>query len=127
MDKAIFEARKQELLSKSEGGDLRVEIVRASNGELVAYCASSVSKEHCGEIDSMFVLPPWRGQGIGTDLIRHAILWMDEMGSVRKQVVVAWANTYALDLYAKFGFIPRAITMQQAEPSGAAIPASRDG
>jgi GNAT superfamily N-acetyltransferase len=115
MDKAAFETRKQELLAKSEGGFLRIDTVTGSAQELIAYCASSVSKDYCGEIDSMFVLPAWRGQGIGTELVRRSILWLDEMGSVRKQVVVAHANTHALDLYAKFGFIPRTITMQQEE------------
>ena len=54
------------------------------------------------------------------NLIRRAILWLDEMSSVRKQVVIAHANSHALDLYAKFGFVPRTITMQQAEPGGPA-------
>ncbi len=120
MDKAVFERRKQKLVSKSEGGALRIDMVKISNQELIAYCVSSVSQDHCGEIDSMFVLPSWRGQGIGMNLIRRAILWLDEMSSVRKQVVIAHANSHALDLYAKFGFVPRTITMQQAEPGGPA-------
>jgi ribosomal protein S18 acetylase RimI-like enzyme len=114
MGRATFEARKQELLAKSTNGTLRIELVSTASDAIdIAYCVSTVSAEGRGEIDSLFVDARFRGQGIGSELIRHALTWLDGMGATTKVMSVAYANEEALALYRRFGFQPRTVLLQQ--------------
>jgi len=119
MERATFEARKQELLTKSTNGTLHIELVSTtSDAADIAYCVSTVSAEGQGEIDSLFVDARFRGQGIGSELIRHALAWLDGIGAKTKVVAVGYANEEALALYRRFGFQPRTVLLQhmQAAP-----------
>lgn len=114
----VFEPRKQELLAKSAGGKIRVELVKAApEGADVAYCVSTVSAGGHGELDSMFVEARFRGRGIGSELIRRSLAWQESMGASSKVVVVAYANEEALALYRRFGFQPRTLVLQQGRES----------
>jgi GNAT superfamily N-acetyltransferase len=66
-----------------------------------------------GAIDSLFVLPGHRSHGIGAELMRRALEWLDASGATSKMVSVFHANGDALNFYARFGFHPRAIELQQ--------------
>lgn len=49
--------------------------------------------------------PPWRNQGIGTALMRHAVEWARSTGILtRIQLFVFARNAAAIHLYEKFGF-----------------------
>jgi GNAT superfamily N-acetyltransferase len=110
----IFGPRKRELLAKAAPGKIRVEFVTiASDGVDIAYCISTVSASGRGEVDSMFVEEGFRGRGIGSNLIRHALTWMESMGASSRVVTVAHANEEALAFYKRFGFHPRTILLQQ--------------
>jgi diamine N-acetyltransferase len=110
-----FEPRKQEILGKAARGKIRVELVSiAPRGEDIAYCVSTVSEGGRGEIDSMFVEERFRCHGIGSQLVRHALAWMDDMEASSKVVTVAHANEAALAFYERFGFQPRTVLMQQS-------------
>jgi ribosomal protein S18 acetylase RimI-like enzyme len=114
--RATFEPRKRELLDKSAGGALRVELATAgSHGGPVAYCVSTLSGDNAGEIDSLYVDAEWRGRGIGSELVRRALAWLDAADARSKIVCVAQANRDALALYARFGFHPRTVVMKQVE------------
>lgn len=116
MARAAFEARKQELLNKSTNGKLHIEMVSTtSDAADIAYCVSTISAEEQGEIDSLFVDARFRGQGIGSELIRHALTWLDGMGAMTKVVSVAYANEEALALYRRFGFQPRTVLLQHMQ------------
>jgi GNAT superfamily N-acetyltransferase len=109
-----FEPRKQGLLGKAAEGRLRIELVSlASHGTDVGYCISSVSAEGCGEVDSMFVEERFRGCGVGSELLRRALAWLDSVGASSKVVTVAHGNAGALALYQRFGFQPRTILLRQ--------------
>ncbi len=111
----IFEPRKQEMLAKARGGKIRVELVSIStDAPDIAYCVSTVSEAGRGEVDSMFVEERFRGRGIGSELIRHALAWMESLGASSKVVTVAHANGQALAFYQRFGFRPRTILLQQS-------------
>src|SRR6267142_5318776 len=111
-----FEPRKQEILAKSAAGKIRIELVStATDGLDVAYCISTVSRDGCGEMDSMFVEEAFRGRGIGSELVRHALEWLESAGATSKVVTVAFANEEALSFYQRFGFQPRTVLMQQSE------------
>ena len=109
----LFEPRKQGILSKAAAGKLRIELVSTtSQAADMAYCISSVSADGCGEVDSMFVEEQFRGRGVGSELLRRALAWLDSAGASSKVVTVAYDNQGALALYKRFGFHPRKISLQ---------------
>jgi len=111
-----FEPRKQELLTKAAAGKIRVELVStAADASDIAYCISTVSTNGCGEIDSMFVEEAFRGRGIGSELVRRALDWLESAGATSKVVTVAHANEEALAFYRRFGFQPRTVLLQQSK------------
>jgi GNAT superfamily N-acetyltransferase len=115
-----FEARKQELLAKAAAGKMRVELVSlASNAADIAYCVSTVSTDGRGEVDSMFVEERFRGRGIGSELVWHALAWLEGMEALSKVVTVAHANDEALVFYRRFGFHPRTVLLQQSHDNAA--------
>lgn len=107
-----FEDRKRVILQRAWGGDVKVDL--AMDGSvLVGYCVSSIDKWLTGEIDSIFVDPNYQGQGIGTTLMRKALLWLDSKGAKKKIVSVAVGNEQAWEFYAQFGFLPRRTLLEQ--------------
>jgi ribosomal protein S18 acetylase RimI-like enzyme len=110
-----FEPRKQEILAKSAAGKIRIELVSIAPAAAdIAYCVSTVSAGGLGEVDSMFVEERFRGRGIGSELVRHALAWLEGMGASSKVVTVAHANGEALAFYQRFGFHPRTVLLQQS-------------
>jgi diamine N-acetyltransferase len=110
-----FETRRQTLLAKGDAGGLRVELVTlGADGPKVAYCVSTISAEGVGEIDSIFVEESLRGRGIGAELMRHALAWLDRMQATSKILAVMYENNEALVFYARFGFHPRTVVLQQS-------------
>ena len=72
----VFEPRKQEILGKAAPGKTRIELVSIVSDPVdIAYCVSTISPGGRGEIDSMFVEECYRGRGIGSELVRHALAW----------------------------------------------------
>jgi ribosomal protein S18 acetylase RimI-like enzyme len=116
----IFGPRKQELLAKAEAGKIRIELVStASDAADIAYCVSTVSAGGRGELDSMFVEECFRGRGIGSELVRHALAWLESVGASSRVVTVAHANEAALAFYKRFGFHPRTILLQRSQDNTA--------
>jgi GNAT superfamily N-acetyltransferase len=110
----IFEPRKQEILGKAAPGKTRIELVSiVSESVDIAYCVSTVSPGGRGEIDSMFVEERCRGRGIGSELVRHALAWMESAEASSKVVTIAYAKEEVLAFYRRFGFHPRTILLQQ--------------
>jgi ribosomal protein S18 acetylase RimI-like enzyme len=115
-----FDVRKKQLLAKADAGRLRVELVSAnSDGPSVAYCISTVSTDGAGEIDSIFVEEHLRGQGVGTELMRRALAWLESMKVTSKIVSVMTENEEALAFYRRFGFHPRTILLQESHDNAA--------
>ena len=110
----LFEPRKQGILAKAAAGKLRIELVSvASHASDIAYCITTVSAEGCGEIDSMFVEEHFRGCGVGSELVRRALAWLDSVGASWKVVTIAHGNERALAFYKRFGFHPFSILLRQ--------------
>jgi len=110
----VFEPRKLGILGKAAAGKLLIELVRtASPATDIAYCISTVSADGCGEVDSIFVEEQFRGGGVGSELLRRALAWLDRAGASSKVVTVAHGNEGALALYRRFGFHPRTVLLQQ--------------
>lgn len=60
-----------------------------------------------GQIGRMAVLRPWRGKGIGTALLKEAVLHSAKAPFLHAQV-------HALPFYQRFGFEPRGETFDEA-------------
>ena len=71
--------------------------------------ASAVS--HCGTL-GMGVLPEYRGQGIGCQLLGASITKAWKNGITRIELEVRADNEHAIKLYEKFGFIHEACKRQ---------------
>ncbi|MEI6633869.1 MAG: GNAT family N-acetyltransferase [Chlamydiota bacterium] len=107
-----FSFRERRLVEKARRGEVRVELVAESGaGGYAAYCVSSVSRDGEGEIDSLFVDERFRGRGLGSELMRRALEWMDAAGATSRTVVVAEGNERAHGFYRKFGFLPFSVTL----------------
>lgn len=110
--KVTFEERREALCRKSEGGLLRLEIVQAEDGDR-GYCISTISGTKAGEIDSIYVEEAYRGRGIGTALMEHAIEWLEAHRADPITLAVAVGNVEVMAFYRRFGFFPRQIILER--------------
>jgi diamine N-acetyltransferase len=109
-----FDDRKAYFTKKAGEGLLRVDIAYDTGASRpVGYCVSSITREKVAEIESIFVEPEYRSQGIGTGLMTRALGWMDRCGAERKRVFVADGNEEAWGFYQRFGFFPRMTVLEQ--------------
>ena len=109
-------ARKAELMNKSKGGYLRIDVAEDTDTrENVGYCISSVSKIGIGELDSIFVNAEYRKYGIGDRLMQRALIWMDEKHARAKILVVGAGNEQVFTFYSRYGFYPRSIVLEQVK------------
>ncbi len=112
-DHFTFEKRRADLLNKSLGGLLRVDIANdRDTGRNVGYCVSSL-KNNEGEIDSIFIDPDYRAAGIGSAFMERALAWVDGQHATVKRVAVAVGNEDVFGFYEKFGFLPRQVILEQ--------------
>lgn len=119
-----FDDRKAHFIRCAEEGDLRVDLAcDPTAGRCVGYCVTSLSAERIGEIESLYVDEAYRSQGIGTALVRRALLWLDENGLVENRVAVAEGNEGVFSFYQKFGFYPRRTVLEQVRESASTRPA----
>ena len=113
---ATFEGRAIELLGKSEHGDMLIDLVKdVSTKNIVGYCVSTIDMNRQGEIDSIYVEPEYRRDGIGKSLMERAISWMNSKSVPRKMLVVADGNEEVFDFYKQFSFYPKTTILVQNE------------
>ena len=109
--KITFDLRKKELLEKSRKGPLRIDLARDVNsGELVGYCVSTISGDRQGEIDSIYTEPDYRQSGIGDNLMKRALRWMDDLSVTKKILVVGAGNEEVFAFYSRYTFYPRSVS-----------------
>ena len=112
-----FATRKKQLLEKSRGNTIRIDLARDEDlGEFVGYCVSTISEERQGEIDSIYIKPDYRRFGIADNLMKRALHWMDEQLITKRILVVGAENEEVLGFYSKYGFHPRNIVLEQVQP-----------
>lgn len=104
-----FEDRSKQLLKKEN-----IKIFVANNGsENIGYCVSTI-ENNTGEIDSIYIIPKYQGQGIGKELIEKGLDWLEKMGCKSIKVAVAEGNEQAIHFYEGFGFKKRFVVLQKA-------------
>jgi ribosomal protein S18 acetylase RimI-like enzyme len=107
-----FAQRKAKLLKKNQNGKLRIEIAQVDE-QSVGYIIAAIHEGGVGEIESIFIQDDYRCQGIGNELMRRVLAWMDNARVHQKIIDVAVGNENAFDFYARFGFFPRITILKQ--------------
>ena len=111
-----FEWRKNLLLKKSELRVIRVILAKDNtSGEILGYCVGSISGENQGEIDSIFVESEYRKSGIGDELMKRALNWMNEKQVEGKTLGVAAGNEHVFGFYGRYGFYPKTTILEQVK------------
>jgi len=115
-DRMTFDLRKKGLLDKSREGAMRIDMARDTDtGELVGYCISTIYRDRQGEIESIYIEPDYRGSGIGDNLMKRTLRWMDEYPVARKVLAVGAGNEGVFAFYSRYSFYPRTIVLEQIE------------
>ena len=112
-----FADRKENILAHAAGG-LGVLLARDNTGRLAGYCVNTINEKRVGEIDSLFILPEYRGKGLGEILVERSVNWLKEQEVTRIFLEVAAGNEQVFEFYARFGFYPAKIVLEQ-HPGGA--------
>jgi ribosomal protein S18 acetylase RimI-like enzyme len=111
-----FETRKKQLSEKSRDGALRLDLAKdLGSGEYIGYCVVSLNAEEQGEIDSIYVEKEFRGSGIGDELVRRALSWLDSLPAKRKILVVGEGNESVFNFYRHYNFFPRSTILEQID------------
>jgi ribosomal protein S18 acetylase RimI-like enzyme len=108
-----FEDRERAILQRAFGGDVSVDLALDASGALVGYCVSSIDRWLVGEIDSIFVIANYRGQGIGRALMEKSLAWLSGKEAHKKIVSVAVGNEQVYGFYSRFGFLPRRTLLEK--------------
>lgn len=104
--------RRRELLEKSRGGGLYLDIARDGDAT-VGYCITTLDAGKQAELESIYIEEAWRRHGIGTAFMQRALAWMDARGAERRRIGIAAGNEGAIAFYRRFGFEPRTVIMEQ--------------
>lgn len=116
----VFAQRREELQAKARLGASR--LLLAWDGEAdraVGYCFSTAVPGGAGEVESLYLEPAHRSDGLGSAMVGDALAWMGRLGVERKVLVVVSGNDRALDFYARLGFRPRRVEMEWVAHEGA--------
>ncbi len=109
-----FEDRRDELLKKSSQYNMRVEVVSDYYKDcFVGYCISSINNEGKGEIDSIYLEKEYRKLGLGKEMVKRAMEWIESQDTDELQIVVAVGNEDLLQFYSSFNFFPRHIILEK--------------
>lgn len=109
-----FEKRRANILTHGTQG-LHVIMAQMDSGAYAGYCVSTINDSRAGEVDSLYLLPDLRGQGIGELLVQESISWLKAQGVTRIFLEVSAGNEEAYGFYAKLGFFPAKIILEQKE------------
>jgi ribosomal protein S18 acetylase RimI-like enzyme len=109
-----FEDRKEEILEKSSQGNLLIEILSDCERDCcVGYCISSINEKGQGEIDSIYIKKDYRNLGLGKEMLKRALDWMENQDPEELQIMVAAGNEDLLPFYSSFNFFPRHIILKK--------------
>jgi diamine N-acetyltransferase len=104
--------RKAGLIDKGHNGRLFVVLAGDDQTNLfVGYCVATVDLHNVAEVDSLFIDEDCRSSGIGTELVRRTLMWIESEKPASTMVNVAVGNESAFGFYRQFGFYPRVTTL----------------
>jgi GNAT superfamily N-acetyltransferase len=89
---------------------LRIDMALVKD-EPIGVCLSSYDARKEGRLDTLYVVPRFRGKGIGTVLMKRAMKWFKASGVKGTTISVLYGNEEVFPFYAKFGFRPTRYTL----------------
>lgn len=105
-DSAKQERGLRQILDNSETG--RIFVVRASGRAIgMANLLFTVSTAEGGKaaiLEDVIIAQPWRGKGLGKQLVEHVLHWAVENGCLRVTLLADRENAHALGFYRHLGF-----------------------
>lgn len=102
----------EERLKKYGKASIKVRVDLALvKDEPIGVCLSSYDARKDGRLDTIYVEPRFRGKGIGTALMKRALVWFKRSGVKGRSVSVLYGNEEVFPFYAKFGFKPMRYTL----------------
>ncbi|NLV25735.1 MAG: GNAT family N-acetyltransferase [Methanomicrobiales archaeon] len=116
MKKVSFKERKKEIIRRNEERQIMIYMaVDDRTSSDIGYCLCSAASLSFGEIESIFIRDKARNMGIGTCLMKMAIIWMKKMNVTDIRVHVTVGNEGVIAFYQKFGFYPRQYILENCE------------
>ena len=97
------------------------QFVAVSAGEVVGWCDVTPKERPIyahGGVLGIGLLPQFRGQGIGTNLIRATLAATRTIGLHRVELTVRQNNTRAIELYRKVGFVVEGLQRDAVQIDG---------
>lgn len=93
--------------------------VAQEEGEVIGYAVGITVRaetfrttEKLAELESMYLRPEYRGQGIGTQLVDEFKDWAEQKDADRLRVQASAQNQDAIDFYQKNGFQDYSLTLE---------------
>jgi ribosomal protein S18 acetylase RimI-like enzyme len=77
----------------------------ALSGRMWGVCLASILSPGTGHITQICVIPEAQGRGVGYELLRRSLVALRESGCRRASLTVTAANTNAIRLYERAGFL----------------------
>ena len=109
-----FSKKKADILKITACGALKIDLARPlKSDQIVAYCVSTVSQTKIGSIESIYLEPDYRKQGLGRILFQRSLDWMEKLGIEKRQLWVVFENEPAIRFYQLFGFRTLSTTLMQ--------------
>jgi ribosomal protein S18 acetylase RimI-like enzyme len=83
-------------------------------GYLAGYlrAADSLRPVKIAELESMYVLPAYRSQEVGRQLVDAFVAWARQQGAQRASVTAYAANDRAIAFYRRAGFTPLSLSLE---------------
>lgn len=77
----------------------------------VGYCVST-TKDQYGEVDSLFLNPDYRGNGLGRQLLKKNIDWLKSKNCRTIRLSVSYGHENVVGFYEKMGLYPRLTVLE---------------
>lgn len=95
-------------------------MVAEEDGKVTGYTIGSITETEeyrddlkVAELETMYILPKYRGKGIGTELVNQFNSWSEEKDADRLRVEATAQNKDAIRFYRENGFEDYALTLER--------------
>ena len=84
-----------------------------NNNKNIGFCLGGVNEKNIGVINSIYVEPEYQKFGIGTELMKKILKWLDDKKVISKELSVCASNEIVFNFYEKFNFLIRKTLLKQ--------------
>lgn len=101
--KFTFNEREEDLIKKSEKGDILVLVAYVGN-EKAGHCVSTHDKNGNGVIETLYIKASFRKYGLGKLMMEKSLKWLKNNHVNNIDILIAAGNEEVLPFYERFGF-----------------------